>query len=163
MIKIGIPKISSGLKELLRGIPWEAKTAGRRGWASVLYNHLRQNSYPPQNYVTRKQAYGQTFQSDRQRRWFFAALNSGEINVPYQRTGHLGEAWQWDMKPRSDIIYNDSPYEKWTIGNARSEHEKLVGWKFWLDTAHQVLPEAIQAAVTAINDWFASRPWMKRR
>lgn len=33
------------------------------------------------------------FVSVKQRRWFFAALRSGEITVPYRRTGMLGRAW----------------------------------------------------------------------
>ncbi|MGQ9491727.1 MAG: hypothetical protein ACUVS6_13725 [Anaerolineae bacterium] len=33
------------------------------------------------------------FKSDKQRRWFFAALRQGLIQVPYVRTGTLGRSW----------------------------------------------------------------------
>lgn len=33
------------------------------------------------------------WKSERQRRWFFAALRSGAIQVPYRRTGTLGRRW----------------------------------------------------------------------
>ncbi len=33
------------------------------------------------------------FVSDRQRRFFFAALRDGRIQVPYRRTGQLGRSW----------------------------------------------------------------------
>lgn len=33
------------------------------------------------------------FKSDKQRRFFFAALRSGQIQVPYRRTGTLGRRW----------------------------------------------------------------------
>lgn len=41
---------------------------------------------PPSNYRM-------VWKSERQRRWFFAALRSGQISVPYRRTGTLGRRW----------------------------------------------------------------------
>lgn len=37
--------------------------------------------------------YRMVWKSERQRRWFFAALRSGAIQVPYRRTGTLGRRW----------------------------------------------------------------------
>ena len=55
-----------------------------------LVNVLR--SYPPQNYVTRKAAYGQTFFSDKQRRWFFAALEAENYRYPASARKHWRKA-----------------------------------------------------------------------
>jgi hypothetical protein len=48
---------------------------------------------PAQEHLTRKEVYGSSFQSDKQRKWFFAALRSGELTVPYQRIGVLAASW----------------------------------------------------------------------
>ena len=44
----------------------------------------------------------QPFVSDKQRRYFFAALHRGEITVPYRRSGALGAAENWQQIPASD-------------------------------------------------------------
>lgn len=162
-IKIGIPKMSPSLRELIAGVPWDGKKAASSAFTSVIYNHLRQNTYPPPKYVTRMQAYGQTFQSDRQRRWFFANLNDGTLEIPYPRTGGLGEAWNWTSAARSDQITNNSPAAPWTIGDSQSAHEKMVGWRHWTYIVAERLTEALAAATSALNDWFAARPWVRRK
>lgn len=50
----------------------------------------------PYKYVSRKSAYGQTFFSDKQRRWFWAQVKDGNIAFPihYQRTGEIAAGWQ---------------------------------------------------------------------
>lgn len=37
------------------------------------------------------------FKSAKQRRYFFWALKQGVIQVPYQRTGKLGQSWTWKV------------------------------------------------------------------
>ena len=44
-------------------------------------------------YPGRQSSGPQQWKSERQRRWFFAALRRGEIQVPYRRTGKLGQSW----------------------------------------------------------------------
>ena len=44
----------------------------------------------------------QPFVSDKSRRYFFAALRSGQIAVPYRRTGALGAIDNWTQTPESD-------------------------------------------------------------
>lgn len=44
--------------------------------------------YPPPS-----SGHRMVWKSERQRRWFFAALRSGQISVPYRRTGTLGRRW----------------------------------------------------------------------
>lgn len=38
-----------------------------------------------------------TFKSAKQRRYFFWALKEGLIQVPYVRTGKLGQSWTWKV------------------------------------------------------------------
>lgn len=80
--------------------------------------------------VTRRAAYGQSFFTDRQRRWFFWALKKGELNTPYHRTGHLAASWQVKTSPADAVFSNIAPYAPVVIGFAfQSRHEKMVGWK----------------------------------
>ena len=44
----------------------------------------------------------QPFVNDKSRRYFFAALRSGQIAVPYRRTGALGAPDNWTQTPESD-------------------------------------------------------------
>ena len=49
----------------------------------------------PYRYVTRKSAYGVSFFTDKQRRWFFWALRTGQIDPGSgTRTGKTSEAWK---------------------------------------------------------------------
>lgn len=85
---------------------------------------------PPQRKVTRKQAYGVSFFSARQRRWFFAALNSGEISVPYKRTHGLINSWHKVGSGRNAFLINDSYYAPFIYGDkTQSRMAKLIGWK----------------------------------
>lgn len=93
--------------------------------------------YPPQRYVSREAAYGQTFSSQKQRRWFFAALRSGKISVPYHRTGELGRAWKVEGMGHSVStgpsakISNAAPgaAHVYGIGMPQAAQPRMVGWQ----------------------------------
>ena len=85
---------------------------------------------PPNKYVTRKAAYGQTFFTERQRRWFFANLNSGGIQVPYHRTHNMANAWRFTASSDSGLFRNAAKGAPYVYGETtQSRHEKMVGWK----------------------------------
>lgn len=87
--------------------------------------------YPPQKYVTRADAYPEVggFFSERQRRWFFAALASGELSIPYRRTQGFAQAWQIVGSGANIIIVNDTEAADYIMGPGQSRHEAMVGWK----------------------------------
>ena len=86
--------------------------------------------YPPPKYVTRKAAYGKSFFTRRQQRWFFWALNNGYIRVPYHRTQGLRKAWRIIDSGRNSIIVNETQAALYTMDDEKqSRHEMLVGWK----------------------------------
>lgn len=88
-----------------------------------------QTSQPSPRYITRRAAYGQTFFSDRQRKWFFANLNDGSINVPYNRTQGLRRAWRIQGSGQNASVINDAEGNEYVIGDKQSRHEALVGWR----------------------------------
>lgn len=75
-----------GLDELVRLLGAErARKAVREAVrAGTIAVHKRLPPYPPQAHRPME------WKSDRQRRWFFWALRTGRIKVPYRRTGTLG-------------------------------------------------------------------------
>jgi hypothetical protein len=66
--------------------------------------------YPEYKYVSRQEAYGKTFFSERQRRWFWAALHSGELQIPYRRTRTLRNAWEIMSLGSDVLLVNETDY-----------------------------------------------------
>ena len=119
-----------GIKEIaakLAKLPIEAANAGVEAANKYLLDVLR--TYPPPKYVTRKAAYGRTFQSDKQRRWFFASLADGSLKVPYHRTQGIRKSWRQEGSGAQSFLANDAPGVGWVMGDNQSRHEALVGWK----------------------------------
>ena len=120
-----------GIKEIqhiLTNWPQEAKDAAGKDGAEHLVNLFQ--AQPAPKHISRKAAYGQTFQSDKQRKWFFAALRSGEIKVPYRRTQGMRKAWQIIGRGEDIIIVNETDAAYYTMDDkGQSRHEKLVGWE----------------------------------
>jgi hypothetical protein len=98
---------------------------------SAYMKNVMQSSQPSPNYITRTQAYGQPFQSDRQRRWFYAALADGTLNVPYSRTQEMRNSWQViGAGGQNAMLVNDAPGAAYVMGdNTQANQPRLVGWK----------------------------------
>jgi hypothetical protein len=115
-----------------------------------MLNVLRE--YPPQKSVSRKQAYGRTFQSRRQQRWFFANLNAGKISVPHKRTQGVRRDWRQIDKGADSIIVNENPGALWTMDNQQQARlNALVGWKKVGDVLRERQREILRKAEGAIK------------
>jgi len=122
----GLEEVRAKLKKLGSDAPRKEVT---KDVATYLRAELQK--YPSPRYVSRKQAYGRTFQSDKQRRWFFAALKSGELTIPYRRTQTLRRNWEIMPMGSSDyIVVNETPYAKWVQDeDTQSNMMRLRNWK----------------------------------
>ena len=113
--------------------------------------------YPPPNHrITRKKAYGKTFFTNRQRRWFFWALHNHLIRVPYRRTQGLRKAWQIIGKGKDAIVVNETQAAVFTMGDTtRARFSKLVGWRTMEEIIDlrmkQISKEALVSANQAIK------------
>lgn len=94
------------------------------------------SEYPPQSGLTRKQVYGQSFQSERQRRWFFAALKRGEIEVPYRRGSSPGSRnlkQTWTVRQVSPLVVEvgtNTPYAPYVQSSeSQSRYHSMTGWR----------------------------------
>ena len=91
--------------------------------------------YPQRKHITIQQVGG--WASEKQRRWFFAALRSGEIDVPYRRgqspgTEDLGQRWTVTTKDGglTVVVGNNASYALYVQGDDKqSQMMKLIGWK----------------------------------
>lgn len=116
----------------------------------------RFQTYPPQSRPTRASVYGQTFQSDRQRRYFFYAMRAGLIQVPYVRGSSPGSRnikQTWTIATSNAgmtaEIGTNAPYARYLHDTQQqSAYARAVGWP----TVEQVLNEEGPAVVQYIRD-----------
>lgn len=87
MIELEIEGLAEALDMFLQGNQRVGMALKRATHASVKLLRARLAKYPG------KSTGKATFVSDKQRRFFFAALRQGSIQVPYRRTGTLGRKW----------------------------------------------------------------------
>lgn len=104
--------------------------------------------YPPP-----PSGYHMVFKTDKQRRFFFAALRDGRISVPYRRTGNLGRLWVTSVSNSgADIrgeVGNDISYGPF-VQSAESQAPIHQGrWR----TAERV----VEMMTPQIQDLFESR------
>jgi len=134
----------SNLTIQLRGLPEIRKKLGAvqgrkftRGLMMGAGEHLKSKfaRYPARKSVTRTQAYGQPFSTDRQRRWFFASLRDGSLQVPHRRTREFGNKWYVKEKGAGAVVGNPMPYGDYVMGEGQARLLMLVGWKKAIDIA----------------------------
>lgn len=114
------------------------------------YLNVFRDSQPAPNYVTRTAAYGVPFFTPRQRRWFFAALRDGTIEVPYRRTGGLRKSWRQVGEGARSFIVNDAEGAQFVVDDEmQSRHERMVGWFRVNELMEQRIEKAIRIADAA--------------
>lgn len=135
----GIEELQAKLKQL----PDAAKDEGADEAYKYLLNVMRQ--YPPQKRVTRKQAYGVTFFSDKQRRFFFRALANGEISVPYKRSQVMKRSWRKVGDGARAFLVNESDYAPFMYDDKKqSRMSRLIGWKTISQTIKEKTTEVVR-------------------
>jgi hypothetical protein len=107
--------------------------------------------YPPEKYVSRKDAYGETFFTAKQRRYFFWALDQGIIGVPYRRTQAVRRGWQQVGKGRRSFLANAVPYAAHLFNDDQSRHAAKIGWKTITQTIKERMSRIIVVADGAIK------------
>src|SRR3990172_3628364 len=147
---------TTGLKEInakLAKLPDAVADEGTDAANKYLVDSLR--AYPSYKYVTRKAAYGQTFSSDKQRRYVMARIREGRIDPGYpHRTGRTQRGYV--MKVSNDgyrvSIQNKEAgayYTRDDSGQARLN--ALAGWVKVRDVIANNMAGAIRHARTAVS------------
>lgn len=152
----GLEEVNAFLKSLPRGTMRAAIKAFSEYMLGNEQHGLRH--YVPEKRVTRTQAYGRPFQTDKQRRWFFANLKSGALKIPYQRTGKLRDNWKIQGSEYQKTIKNKLPYAPYVMGIAgQSRMSRKIGWKSWLEVVQSNMKGAMRSATMAVARWIKTK------
>ena len=120
-----------GLEPLINGLnklPQEIKDEAGNEVAKYLFNVLQ--AYPPQKRVTRQAAFDSVFFTEKQKRWFFANLEAGTLDVPYRRTQGFRKGWRIIGEGITSIIVNEAEAGPYLMGEDRqSRMMQMIGWK----------------------------------
>ncbi len=154
-----IAAVQSFLRSVPRGVLKVALEAFTEYIVGNDAHGLKHND--PYKYVTRKSAYGVSFFTDKQRRWFFWALRTGQIDPGSgTRTGKTSEAWK--AVPSAGgyqyKITNDTAggyYTRDDRGQARQPAK--VGWRKVSKVLADNYLGAIRAAIAAVKRYLASK------
>jgi hypothetical protein len=111
----------------------------------------------PYKYVTRKSAYGFTFFTEKQRRWFWA--NGGPEMIGNNRTHAMSKAWDFTDQGGWDrvSIFNQTPGVQYVMGNNQARQPAKVGWRKAVDVIRSNLAGALRAGQKALNELIARK------
>jgi hypothetical protein len=135
----------------------EQGTAFKAG-LKAMAGHLRGkfSVYPP----TDGNRPPQPFVSEKQRRYFFAALRDGRIRLPYRRSSNLAKKWGQSEADGgyTQIVGNDAEYAPYVIGaTSQSLYMRSLGWKSTADVVEQEADAAFSTFVTGFRQSMQGR------
>jgi len=140
-----------GVDELLRRLERAASNAVLRAAmerATALIQ-ARLAVYPP---AARKP---QPFKTDKQRRFFFAALRDGRIEAPYRRTGTLGRRWTATISGAGlDLVGrvgNNTTYGPYVMARAEQAAYHAGVWPVAEDVAEQATGDVLDIFRDAVQ------------
>ena len=84
----------------------------------------------------------QPFKTDKQRRWFFFALRTGLISVPYVRTGVLASSWRAESSGWAEwSVVNSAAYSALVVGRGTQVRYHKDHWWIAQDVIEENTPE----------------------
>jgi hypothetical protein len=154
-----VKAVQDFLKSVPRGVLKVALEAFTKYVVGNEQHGLKHND--PYKYVTRKSAYGVSFFTDKQRKWFFWALKTGQIDVGSgKRTGQSSDGWTYTANTNGYQykITNETPggyYTRDDAGQARQPAK--VGWRKVSAVLADNYIGAIRSAVAAVNQYLSKK------
>lgn len=93
----------------------------------------------------------QPFKTEKQRRYFFWALRSGRITVPYRRTGTAGRRWTTEVSPdgRTGRVGNNVPY-----GRVLYDEEYEMYSHYHAETGWPTIQKVAKSEARAVKGYF---------
>jgi hypothetical protein len=107
--------------------------------------------YDPYKYVSRKRAYGQTFKSEKQRRWFWA--NGGPDMIGNHRSGETANAWTAKQTNSGYGLTLENPSEgaKYIWSDKQAAQPAMVGHRTAREKIASNMAGAIRHARAAVS------------
>lgn len=127
---------------------------GAEAAARYMLNIFVRKEIPPYRHITLKQAYGQTFKSDKQRRYVMMMIRKGNIKIPYQRRSpRSGLSTMWFMEGSGSnlLLVNKAPYSPYVYGEEQSRLLAMGGWRKASAITEEYQKRATDAAARAIS------------
>lgn len=148
----GLDKVQQFFKELPRG---SMRTAIKAFGDYILGDDSHGLRHiEPYKFVSRKAAYGQTFFSDKQRRFFFANIDNLK---PGSGTRHdTTRGWRSVISAGGYkyVARSDSASTRWTMSDKyQARQPAKAGHRKVSQIVQSNLSGALRAAVTAVNAW----------
>lgn len=143
------------LKKFLATIQRGFKITAMREIAEYLRHGLRHN--PAR--VNHGEGNPYKWQSEKQRKAYFATDGFGG-GIPYQRTGNLSDAWDYEEANgnwTSVKLVNNSEYVQYVQGDDIQRGHKADGWRVVADVISTNIKGAIQAAQRAVDGLIKSK------
>ena len=150
----------AAVQSFLRTVPRGALKVALEAFTEYVLGNdqhgLRHND--PYKYVTRKSAYGVSFFTEKQRRWFWA--NGGPDMIGKPRTGNTSAAWK--KVPMAGgyqfNITNNTAGGFFTRDDAgQARQPAKVGWRKVSKVLADNMAGGIRAAVAAVKKYLASK------
>ena len=153
-VEVEIGGLAEALDMFLQGNVKVGMALRRATAAAVKVLRARAAKYPG------KSTGKMTFVSDKQRRFFFAALRQGTIQVPYRRTGTLGRKWTSKVTFTDDEVMgfagNNAPYARFVQGFDTQARIHAGNWQTEQDVANDSRDEIMGIFADEIGRAMAS-------
>lgn len=142
----GVEKLQAALQKFPRQIAKYLGNAGREAAIKYIFSTRGIKARPEPFYLSRTEVYGEPFQSDKQRRWFFAALRNKKIEVPYRRGQSPGsekseQKWYAKSEGYNTKIGNIASYAMYLHGDEQSKYMVRKGWRKLLEVAQEKISD----------------------
>ena len=116
---------------------------GLYAWAQDTRAYLKAKPYPSQSHPR------MIFKSERQRKYFFWALRTGKLRVPYRRTGKLANSFKVERGGGMVRILNTAEYAEGVIGSRQWRMHRDTWWRMKrvLAGRYRAIPKYIDEAI----------------
>lgn len=151
---------SEGLDEFISGLPRNVRGIASESVADYVIGNKQHGLKHEPNYtfVTRTRAYGQPFQKDKQRRWFFWAKDKGIIKPGQEnRTHAVSEGWRKEGEKTNVRIVNEAEGVDWVMGKKQAAQPRLAGWHNFMIVIDSNMKGAIRQAYADVRAYITSR------
>ncbi len=114
-----------------------------KDWTKGQRADMKSATYPPQTNAP------QPFKTSRQRRWFFWALKTGQITVPYVRTGLIANSWRAKKDGWSHwLLENSAAYAHLVVGRGTQARYHEGNW--WI--ADDIIDDSVGDLTTDLTE-----------
>jgi len=136
----GLPELRAKQEKL----PLEARNTITDEVNKDILNVMK--AYEPYKHITMQQAYG-GFISTKQRKWFFAALANGDVQIGNHRTQKLSKGWKIEGKGYESMIVNQTPYAAYVMDDQYQAN--LPGYEGWKTVGMRIREHMTKFIATA--------------